>query len=55
MERYWRELPPDVDMFAYASNFVGATLLPDDEANKKKQELEKAKTIPSITDIPKIS
>lgn len=26
-----------------------------DEANKKKQELEKAKTIPSITDIPKIS
>ena len=29
MERYWKELPSDVDMFDYANDFVATTLLHD--------------------------
>lgn len=39
MDNYWRELPPNVDMFAYANNFVSTTLLPDVPVVKENRQV----------------
>ena len=38
MGQCWRELPSDVDVFAYANDFVGTTLLPDVPVIKENRQ-----------------
>ena len=39
MPDYWRELPPEIELFDYANDFVAATLLPDVPVVKENRQI----------------